>query len=256
MKITNLSENLFKLRKRRGLSQEEFAEHIHISRQAVSKWERGEAYPDTENLIEIAAFYGVTLDELVNAEIDPDVREDGAKGERAYKPSPSWSLTVSTEEESEAGEDATEKPDGDKGTEGKKKHGIAVKGEVHFDWSDLPYPIIVTVAYLLLGFLTPNGWAIWWTLYVTVPVYYSVVECIKRRRFGQFAYPVFIAFLYLLVGMAYGIWHPTWIIFVTVPIYYSISSAIDRRLIAKYGRTPEDDEDEDEDEDEAEDGEV
>lgn len=254
MKITNLSENLFRLRKRRGLSQEEFAEHIHISRQAVSKWERGEAYPDTENLIEIAAFYGVTLDELVNAEIDADPREDARVGERAHKSGPSWSITVGAAED-DASADTPDDTDTEEAKTDKEKHGIAVKGEIRFDWSDLPYPIIVTVAYLLLGFLTPHGWAIWWTLYVTVPVYYSLVECIKRRRFGPFAYPVFIAFLYLLVGMAFGIWHPTWIIFVTVPIYYSVASAIDRRLIAKYGKDPEDDEDEDDDFDVDEDGE-
>ena len=66
MKSINLGNNLYNLRKKRGLSQEEFAEKIHISRQAVSKWERGEAFPDIENLIEIAEFYGVTIDELVN----------------------------------------------------------------------------------------------------------------------------------------------------------------------------------------------
>ena len=248
MKITNLSENLFRLRKKRGLSQEEFAEHIHISRQAVSKWERGEAYPDTENLIEIAAFYGVTLDELVNAEIDADTREEEKASERACGSGPSWSITVGAAEDSDASANATLDTDTEDPKKGKKKHRIAVKGEIRFDWSDLPYPIIVTVAYLLLGFLTPHGWAIWWTLYVTVPVYYSLVQCIKRRRFCPFAYPVFIAFLYLLVGMAFGIWHPTWIIFVTIPIYYSIASAIDRRLIAKYGKDPEDDEDDDFDE--------
>ena len=66
MKNINLGNNLYNLRKKSGLSQEEFAEKLHISRQAVSKWERGEAFPDTENLIEIAEFYGVTIDELVN----------------------------------------------------------------------------------------------------------------------------------------------------------------------------------------------
>ena len=137
MKITNLSENLFRLRKKRGLSQEEFAEHIHISRQAVSKWERGEAYPDTENLIEIAAFYGVTLDELVNAEM-ADTREEEKAGERACGSGPSWSITVGPAEDSEAGATATLDTDAEEPKGGKKKHGIAVKGEIRFDWSDLP----------------------------------------------------------------------------------------------------------------------
>ena len=63
-----LGENLAKYRKKAGYSQEELADKLGVSRQAVSKWERGEASPDTENLIALSRLYGVTLDELVNKE--------------------------------------------------------------------------------------------------------------------------------------------------------------------------------------------
>ena len=56
------------LRKKNNLSQEELAEKIGISRQAVSKWERAEASPDTDNLILLAKLYGVTLDDLLKSE--------------------------------------------------------------------------------------------------------------------------------------------------------------------------------------------
>lgn len=56
------------LRKQNNLSQEELAEKLGISRQAVSKWERAEASPDTDNLISLAKLYGVTLDELLRTE--------------------------------------------------------------------------------------------------------------------------------------------------------------------------------------------
>lgn len=56
------------LRKKNNLSQEELAEKIGISRQAVSKWERAEASPDTDNLILLAKLYGVTLDDLLKTE--------------------------------------------------------------------------------------------------------------------------------------------------------------------------------------------
>ena len=58
-------DKLVRLRKQRGMSQEELAAKLGVSRQAVSKWERGEASPDTYNLIQLARAYGMTLDELV-----------------------------------------------------------------------------------------------------------------------------------------------------------------------------------------------
>lgn len=59
---------LSQLRKQNGYSQEELAEKLSISRQAISKWERGESSPDTDTLIALAKLYGVSLDELVNYE--------------------------------------------------------------------------------------------------------------------------------------------------------------------------------------------
>ena len=61
---------LLQYRKKSGLSQEELASKIGVSRQAVSKWERAEASPDTDNLILLAKVYGVTLDELLTG--DPE----------------------------------------------------------------------------------------------------------------------------------------------------------------------------------------
>ena len=59
-----IADRLLNYRKSHGFSQEELAEKIGVSRQAVSKWERAEASPDTDNLISLAKIYGVTLDEL------------------------------------------------------------------------------------------------------------------------------------------------------------------------------------------------
>ena len=60
-----IANRLLQYRKRMGLSQEELAEKIGVSRQAVSKWERAEAAPDTDNLIELSKIYGVSLDEML-----------------------------------------------------------------------------------------------------------------------------------------------------------------------------------------------
>ena len=68
-----IANRLLQYRKSSGLSQEELAEKIGVSRQAVSKWERAEASPDTDNLIILAKVYGVSLDELLQGEGAPEV---------------------------------------------------------------------------------------------------------------------------------------------------------------------------------------
>lgn len=63
-----LGENLQRLRKARGLSQDEVAEKLFLTRQSVSKWENDGAEPGIENLKALARLYGVTVDDLVGAE--------------------------------------------------------------------------------------------------------------------------------------------------------------------------------------------
>jgi transcriptional regulator with XRE-family HTH domain len=58
-------EKLLLLRKNTGLTQEELAEKISVSRQAIAKWESGQAYPDISNLIRISGFFKTTIDHLV-----------------------------------------------------------------------------------------------------------------------------------------------------------------------------------------------
>lgn len=60
-----LGMNIAALRKSCGLTQEEVAEKIHVSRQAIAKWERGESVPDVDNCVALAELFQVTLDDLV-----------------------------------------------------------------------------------------------------------------------------------------------------------------------------------------------
>ena len=59
------NEKLQSLRKAEGLTQEELAEAIYVSRTAVSKWESGRGYPNIDSLRELSRFFGVTVDELI-----------------------------------------------------------------------------------------------------------------------------------------------------------------------------------------------
>lgn len=61
-------QKLQKLRKENGMSQEEFAERLGVSRQAVSKWENGQGFPETEKLIQISNLLNVSLDSLLKEE--------------------------------------------------------------------------------------------------------------------------------------------------------------------------------------------
>ena len=63
-----LSEKIQTLRKKRGLTQEQLAEQLFVSRTAVSKWETGRGTPNIESLQMIAKLCGITLDELLQVE--------------------------------------------------------------------------------------------------------------------------------------------------------------------------------------------
>lgn len=75
-----LSENIYALRRKSGLSQEALAEKIGVSRQSISKWETGAATPELEKLKALCSCFGVTLDELIGdgAPVDGDSRPDKA----------------------------------------------------------------------------------------------------------------------------------------------------------------------------------
>jgi transcriptional regulator with XRE-family HTH domain len=62
------SERLKKEREKKGWSQAELAEKIHVSRQSVSKWETGKNYPSIEVIIDLSDLFGITIDELLRSD--------------------------------------------------------------------------------------------------------------------------------------------------------------------------------------------
>ena len=68
----NLSDKIIKLRKSNGMSQEELADKINVSRQAISRWETGSAMPDGTNILKISKLFGVTTDYLLNDDYQSD----------------------------------------------------------------------------------------------------------------------------------------------------------------------------------------
>ena len=275
------ANRLYELRKKHNLSQEELAEKLGVSRQAVSKWERSEASPDTDNLIALAKLYGLSIDELIYGEKEESEEESKETEETAEESFNKDDVKIAIEEDD--GDKVTitndgilvEEKDGTKvkiRLKGKLISKIFNKIENEMDdfecvceededcekkvyvsndgktvikinkakkntkfWLEVPYAIICVIAYLLFGFYDVlGGWGQAWVIFVTIPVYYSFVEAIYKRRFSEFAYAVLAAFLFLLWGM-YGIidWHPGWIIFLTIPVYDWIASALDKWISSR-----------------------
>ena len=247
------ANRLYEYRKSMGLSQEELAAKIGVSRQAVSKWERAEASPDTDNLIELSKVYGVTLDEMLRG------KEEETPAEAAVEES----------KEAPAEESAPEEPAEEKETvqvgwhgihvhdkHGAKvdidRHGIFVEengeqkvytdadGRVHRSqdcchherhrdfWHIFPYPALTAIAYMLFGFFNVcGGWAWGWIVFLTIPLYYTIVDAIQKRNANHFAYPVLALIAFLILGI-FGFWHPGWVVFLTIPVYYGIVNAFRR----------------------------
>ena len=79
-------EKLKKLRTDKGLTQDEFAEKIYVTRTAVSKWETDRGYPNIDSLKAIAMFFSITVDELLSSnEMLKIAEEDNAQREKHFR---------------------------------------------------------------------------------------------------------------------------------------------------------------------------
>lgn len=74
-----LADKILSLRKKQGMSQEELAHKLQVSRQAISRWEMGTTLPDASNLLQLSRLFGVTTDYLLDDEYDKDADRPTAK---------------------------------------------------------------------------------------------------------------------------------------------------------------------------------
>ncbi len=103
-----IANRLVNLRKEKGLSQEQLAEKIGVSRQAVSKWERSEASPDTDNIILLARLYNISLDELLRTEDEIPVPDEQAENTASEEGEASLSEDVIPAEDAPPAEESGE----------------------------------------------------------------------------------------------------------------------------------------------------
>ena len=222
-----LANRLAELRKKKGLSQEELADMLHVSRQAVSKWERGEASPDTDNLIELAKIYGISLDELVGLSSSSSTKEKENEQEGIH--------IVDDEGNEVHVKDGSVYLKDEDGTVVKVDKDMA-KNKV--DTVEVIFSCIVTalvvLAYLLLGFFM-NLWDKAWVLFFLIIIIPSIYTAIKKRNPNKFSFTILVVMTYLTICCwiyNFSMWHPLWVMFFAIPIYHLIMKLI-KKLTGK-----------------------
>ena len=80
----NLAEKIVTLRKQKGFSQEKLAEHLNVSRQAVSRWEMGTALPDATNILQLSKLFEVSADYLLNDDYNSDQDIPAVKNQKEF----------------------------------------------------------------------------------------------------------------------------------------------------------------------------
>ena len=186
-----IANRLVQLRKENGLSQEALAAKLGISRQAISKWERAEASPDTDNLMALAELYGMSLDALLNTANDQYVLDGGE--------------TETAEAEKKAKKEKTE---------------LQKKAIKMFKF---PFPLFVVLIFLAFGFAA-NLWHPAWLVFLLIPIYYHLAGalCVTNKKARLLAMPVpeVALLVYMCFGILANLWSPTWIVFLVIPLYY------------------------------------
>ena len=243
-----MAQRLVDRRKAAGLSQEALAAQLGVSRQAVSKWERSESSPDTDNLIALAALYGVSLDELLYGETVSD-----AEG----------SEDSSTETVEEAKDSAEHTDCGDKPlVDISLARGIHVIDpntgeEVHVGWSGIHVTnkrkgeeVHVGPSGVHIDTLEDDGHSVHTNADGTVTIdgetYSSWKEAHDEldhhgkhfhtkvgRAWNKFPFPALVALAYLALGIVYGTWATGLFLVFLVPVYYALGDFIDRRRLSK-----------------------
>ena len=229
------ANRLCELRKAHNLSQEELVSKLGVSRQAVSKWERSESSPDTDNLIQLASLYNISLDELLNGDEAISLIEENKEVK-----------TESYPKQVELNADCKVVIDGNDAKVIYDDEEVNLSIKEVLKWNEKIKiidntvmsisAILFTAIYLTLGFVLDNGWAYYWFLFILIPVPSSVVNMIARKNINHFQFEVLVAAIYCGISMFSGLWHPLWAMFLTIPLFRLISG-----LIMKNKRNPKQD---------------
>ncbi len=219
------AKKLTELRKHFSFSQEVLAEKVGVSRQAISKWERGEASPDTDNLLALSKIYSVSLDDLLGEKTAEEIIKGLINKENETEKTEIPSEEKNTEEteggipfrkEKSKNFYSNEKP----AEEITKEKNLPQLGKQLLKF---PYFLIAIIVFLTIGF-SLKLWHPAWMLFLTIPTYYLTAWalCAKTKKKMLLSLPVYlyVIILYLLMGFTASLWHPMWLMFLCIPAYY------------------------------------
>jgi Predicted transcriptional regulators len=253
----DIANRLVELRKKHGLSQEQLAEKLGLSRQAVSKWERAEASPDTDNLIMLSRLYEVSLDELLNSDAEDEefVRDKESKKHKddavhidkggIHVETKSGDVVnigwdgIHVHERNgtyvNVGVDGVYVDESGEYCGGYGQGKVVINGVEYsrkdlrdkYRWITVAYSLLIATAFITIYVLTSLGvltsmWYATWLLFLTIPMVSSLVMAIVYRDAHTFAFPVVATLVYLVLGLFFNLWHPGWMVFLTIPLYYTI----------------------------------
>lgn len=185
-----IANKLIALRKKKGMSQENVAEKLGISRQAISRWERAESAPDIDNLAKLSKLYEVSLDDLLNTNM---VSEKSNLQEANYIKN----SNIIMNDFAESGEIKSNC----------EKEDIVL--------AQIPFPFVIPVFIIwgLFGFHEGYNW----------------FGKQSPNAMQRFPLSICVVGIYLLISILTGCWYITWFILMIIPIYYIIAALIKKK---------------------------
>lgn len=208
--MNKFGEFLYTLRKEKGMTQAELAQALGVTNKAVSKWETGEAMPETAQLLPISRIFGVTVDELLAGKREEKSAGDASDDEEKYE---------EFDAEDIKNHIFTRGKDDEPKTLSEKICGIICGSIV----------TACLLTYLLLGSLA-EMWNPYWIIVVNGGLVCGIVGCIsdmfipakrqKRINRGENPYTgtacgiimLTAVIAYITASVFTGLWHPLWVI--------------------------------------------
>ena len=242
-----IADRLIQLRKKHGLSQEELGDKLGLSRQAVSKWERAEASPDTDNLICLAKLYGVSLDELLSTDDDVETivkeqvkkePEEETKGDSiVLKDSDGSKVVIS---------DHCVKCYDEKGKRVERKPQDKFTKVITL--VDCILSSAMLILYICLGVSPLQMWANGWVFFFVPEIICSILRAVHKHNPNKVNITFAALFTFFFVcmvcpGLGANLWHPMWVVFLAIPAYHSLFGSINKIR----GKEEDDDDDEEDD---------
>lgn len=199
-----IAQRLAELRRAKGYSQEALANELGLSRQAVSKWERAESSPDTENLIALARLYGVSLDDLLNVDkdVEDDVafenaeraektaraqaeREEALREQRAHQEAMAQATAAATQASEAAARAAQAAAAASEQAASARTSAAAAAGSPagpasdtprrRGPWRSFPYSVVATILFFVFCFGF-HAWTTAWLVFLTIPIYHWIAN--------------------------------------------------------------------------------